>query len=94
MNLQGTCQTKETTIHKSLIPAVNGDICEENDDCISNNCQSRVCKPEKNQQNCTLTLNCDIGEYCDTNVCVKVKEAGEMCNLENLNECGFGMVCA
>ena len=76
----------------------NGRSCKNSWQCISQNCQSGVCKGLSEGEHCSAHYDCDQQLYCAreevwpyTSECAKLKIAGEQC--EETNQCKIGLFC-
>lgn len=88
-DLYGYCGTYD---HTYRYPGAK---CTYDSDCFSESCVNNVCKGFESGANCSYSLDCDIGLYCNSNadvsVCSSLKGDGEAC--DTYWQCDYGYGC-
>ena len=68
-----------------------GEQCSSNINCVTFNCTDNLCHGTQSGESCESHQDCDIGLYCDSNVCKEIKKNGDPCNSDY--ECSSDSFC-
>lgn len=68
--------------------------CTSNNECISNNCQSKTCQGAGENKECKSSADCNPGLYCKDKLCadlIKVNETGCIIDYDCVNNAGCNL---
>jgi len=88
------CQTGQCTFSPSYVPGVP---CQQNGDCLFNNCTNGICVGSAIGQSCVMESECYDNAFCHNGICTAHLKIGQNCSNipsgEQPNCCEFGASC-